>query len=353
MMAGVETRMRMTRLAGAALLAMAPLTGCDPLDCGEGTHRDGAECVANAPVACGEGTVLRDGRCEVDPDRLPDGGPPDCPPGTSPDDDGQCVPDPVFFLACADGEAPSPGPGCEALEPGEYCVTGAVVDVRTGCAVPSDAGLGLALVDPLAAVLDPDAPPLGVAPIGAGGAFAIAASGNATLLAVTLDEAEGAPADAWTRSVTGVLSRPPVAGDTYRLVAMATSVETRAEWAAALGIEGDLLDGGFLVGRVLAEADGEAVPAAGVTIGTGRPELPDCDAGQPCLRVFDADPALTGFVDPGTATTTASGAFLLIHNGMGALQLEFSASGGEARYSNAVAGANPGSGFHLLFAPAE
>lgn len=333
---------------GIVMSAALAVSGCEQVECGPGTYRDGAECRAAAPVACGEGTVLRDGRCEADRSALPDGGL-DCPPGTSPMGDA-CAPDPVFFLACEEGPAPSPGPGCDALEPGQYCVTGTVVDMVTGCAVPGDAGLVVALADPLAAILAPDAPPLGVAPVGPGGSFAIAAGGEPTLLVVTIDEADDANDD-WTRSVTGVLARPPVAGDTYRLVSMATRAETRAAWAAALGREGDLTDGGFLVGRVLVDDGGDAAPGAGAEIGTGRPELPDCVDGDPCLRMFDDDPALTGFVDPGTSTTAGSGAFLLVHNGDGALQLEFTATLDGVDFANIIAGANPGSGFHVVFTP--
>lgn len=331
----------------AALAALAA-TGCDPLECGPGTHRDGAECVANAPVACGEGTLLRDGRCELDPDSLPDGGVAlECEPGTSPSG-GQCVPDPVFFVGCGGGEAPVPGPGCEALGPGEYCVTGTAVDVVTGCPPGEDEGLAAILIDPFAAL--GGAPPLGAVPLGPGGSFAIATDGNASRLIVVIDEADAAAPDVWTRSLTGVRNSAPVAGETYRLVTPATLAEDRAAWAAALGLDGDLLDGGYLVGRVLAEGDAGAVPAAGATLETNSDGLTDCGERGPCLRFFDDDPALTGFQPAGATATGASGAFLLVHDG-GLLQLDIDVTGVDGAYPTVTAGANAGSAFHVVLAP--
>ncbi len=335
--------------AGGLVGLMVGGAGCDPLDCGPGTHRDGAECVANAPVACGEGTILRDGRCELDPTSLPDAGGLECPPGTSPQG-GVCAPDPVPFVACEGGEAPVAGPGCEAMEPGEYCVTGTAVDVVTGCPPGADAGLGAILIDPIARLADPEAPPLGAAPLGPGGSFALAASGTPSRLVVVIDELdEGAP-DTWTRSLTGVLNAAPVAGDTYRLVAPATTQADRAMWAAALPEVDDLLEGGYLVGRVLAEVDGVSVAAEGVTVETNRQGLTDC-AGGPCLRYFGDDPGLGDFQPAGADTTGASGAFLLVHDGSGLLQLDFTVSGGADDWPTVTAGANAGSAFHLVLAP--
>lgn len=332
----------------AVTAALMALTGCDPLDCGPGTHRDGAECVANAPVACGEGTILRDGRCELDPDSLPDGGPAlECDPGTSPVG-GRCAPDPVFFVGCDGGETPTPGPGCEDMEPGQYCVTGTALDISTGCPPGDDEGLAAILIDPFAAI--GGAPPLGVAPLGPGGSFAIATDGNASRLVIVIDEADEAAPDVWTRSLTGIRNSAPVAGDTYRLVAPMTHGDDRAGWAAALGLGGDLLEGGYLVGRVLAEGDSGAVPAVGATLETNSEGLTDCGDRGPCLRFFDDDPALTGFLPAGATATGGSGAFLLVHDG-GLLQLQIDVTGVDGTYPTASAGANAGSAFHVVLEP--
>ena len=340
---------RIGGLGLAAGLALG-LGGCDPLDCGEGTHRDGAQCLANDPVACGEGTVLRNGRCEVDPASLPDFGMAlECEPGTSPSN-GRCVPDPVFYGGCPDGDVPAPGPGCEALEPGEFCVTGTAVDVVTGCPPAAEAGLGAILIDPFAAL--GGAPPLGAVPLGPGGSFAIASDGSASRLVVIIDELDEMAPDVWTRSLTGVRNSAPIAGETYRLVAPATTVDDRSAWAEALGLDDGLLEPGYLVGRVMATGDdGAAAPAVGVSVETNRQGLTDCERG-PCLRYFDDDPALSGFLPVGTTATGGSGAFIVINDGS-LLQLDFDVSDADETYPTVAAGANPGSAFHMVLTPAR
>ncbi|MCB9550428.1 MAG: hypothetical protein H6705_00665 [Myxococcales bacterium] len=338
---------------GLPLALLAVLAGCDEVECGSGTYRDGAECVADAPVACGAGTVLVDGRCELDESALPDGGgPTPCAEGETRDEDGDCVPVAVVdYLACPDRPA-APGPGCAALEAGEYCVTGTIVDVVDGCPLGPDDGVAIALIDPIAAIGNPDAPPLAVAAPGDGGAFAVTTAQSALFLALVVDEPEGG-GDAWTRSVTGVLARAPVAGETYDAVALATRGETRAAWADVLDRD-DLTAGGFLVGRVLAGEPGALEPAGDVrVVVAGRDDLADCAEAAPCLRMFDDDPALTGFRDVGADTTAASGAFLLVHTGPGTLQVRISVTGGAADYATVSAGASPGRGFHASFVPLE
>ncbi len=334
-----------------AALALVALTGCDALECGPGTHRDGAECVADAPVGCGEGTVLMDGRCVIDESDAPDAStPPPCADDEIRDESGTCVPRQIDYIACADGPA-APAPGCGALEPGEYCVTGTLVDTVTGCPLGPDSGLAVSLSDPIAVLRDPDTPPLAVAVPGEGGGYALVASGTATYLVIAADEADPQGDDAYVRSVTGVIDVPPVAGDTYERVALATAFETLTAWATALERDDDIAAEGFLVGRALAEGeDGALAPAAGVRVGAeGRDNYYRCEVGVPCLRMFDDDPALTGFQPVATETTGESGAFLLISNGAPSLLLNLEADGD---YDPISTGASAGRGFHAVFVPA-
>lgn len=333
-----------------ALAALAALTGCDALECGPGTHRDGAECVADAPVGCGEGTVLVDGRCVVDESEAPDAAtPPPCADGETRDESGACVARQIDYVACADGPA-APGPGCGALEAGEYCVTGTVVDTVTGCPLGADSGLVVSLSDPIAVLRDPDTPPLAFATPGDGGAFALTAEGTATYLVIAVDEADPQGDDRYVRSVTGVISDPPVGGETYERVALATRFDTLTAWADALGRDDDIAAEGFLVGRALTDdGDGALTPAAGVRVGVeGRDNYYRCEVGVPCLRMFDDDPALTGFQPVGAETTGESGGFLLISNGAASLLLNLAAEGD---YEPISTGASAGRGFHAVFVP--
>jgi hypothetical protein len=150
----------------------------------------------------------------------------------------------------------------------------------------------------------------------------------------------GAPHESSMVEVSVATSAPPRGRG--RLVAVTGAV---AVLAAA---------GGFLVGRVLVDADedGQLDAAPGVQIGAaGRDDLADCAEGEPCLRLFDDDPRLTGFRDVGATTTGASGAFLLVHTGAGTLQLRFSATIAGTEYETLTVGASAGRGFHVSFVP--
>ena len=387
-------------LSGALLLL---LLGCDTLECGEGTHRSGDVCEPNVQLKCAEGTELSDGRCvAVVPDAGPDMAPrPDtqvvtCGEGTHREGT-ECVPDvvpptpdmgppdpddgvpPDMFIDPDDGVEPDmapdmapdaapPPPPCEGLEPGEtpecnppggtYCVAGVATNFLTGCALPDDEGL-------LAVVLDPtvvagggtlEDAVRGAGPIGPGGTFSILAAGDAAQLVVTIDEnpQEVDLPNRWTRSVSGVSPDQPTPGTVFAVRAFATDQETQARWNALLGLgDGGLEQTGFLVGRALQVTAEGLRPAAGVEV-ESRPtaNLHACAADAPCLRFFDDDQRLVGFQDEGATTTGASGAFLLIRRGASPVfQAQFYAVGDDG-FMPVPAGASVGSGFHTALVKA-
>ena len=63
------------------------VAGCgDSLECGEGTHGDGTQCVGSLSPSCGPGTKLVSGKCVPD-----EGGGAECGAGTH-SEGGTCVP---------------------------------------------------------------------------------------------------------------------------------------------------------------------------------------------------------------------------------------------------------------------
>jgi hypothetical protein len=46
------------------------LLGCTDVECGEGTHQSGLECIANIAYKCGPGTVFVLGQCLPDFDAV-------------------------------------------------------------------------------------------------------------------------------------------------------------------------------------------------------------------------------------------------------------------------------------------
>ncbi len=378
------------------------LAGCDTLECGEGTHRSGDVCEPNVQLSCAEGTVLRDGRCvalvlDAGPDRGvapdavvvtcgegthrdgnecvadvvppdPDMGPPDPDDGVPPDmfidpDDG--VPPDMFIeadMADIEPDMAPPGPQCPPeLVPGAppdctpplgsgYCVVGVATNFLTGCALPADENLIAVLIDPLvfAGTGDIMLATRGFAPVGAGGGISIPARGEANQLVLTIDENPMAGGDdRWTRSVSGVLAAAPTPGQTYGVSAFATDQETQGRWNALLGLgDGRLEANGFLVGRVLQITDEGPRPVAGAEVETDSGDLHNCAAGAPCLRFFDNDPRLVGFQPAGATGTGSSGAFLLfLPDQSPVLQTQLSVVG-DAGFTPVPAGASAGSGFH-------
>ena len=364
-------------------------SGCDTLECGPGTHRESDGCVPNVLVACAEGTEFVNGSC-VSIQRPDQGVPPDrgptltCGAGTH-EDNGMCVPDvrpdrgpepdagPDTDMIIPDAAlvpdmAPDmapPPPRCPPeLEPGTppacnpvggtYCVVGVATDYLTGCALPSDQGLIIALIDPLVAAAGGD--PLGVVPVGEGGQFSfrINQNANAALLAIVIDEAPNVESDLWNRAVSGVLGSVPVAGEIYGARAFSSSKAAQAIWNTELGFgEGELEQRGYLIGRVLTVGPMGLAPVPNKRVlARGRGDLSSCAADMPCMRYFDDDPRLISFQEQGANQTGASGGFMLIHAGNAPLQDLFYVDGDD-NYADLPAGTNAGSGFHTAFVPAQ
>jgi hypothetical protein len=54
--------------AFAALVMTLVLTGCNGLDCGNGTHEAAGQCLPNILTACGPGTTYAQGFCVLEDD---------------------------------------------------------------------------------------------------------------------------------------------------------------------------------------------------------------------------------------------------------------------------------------------
>ncbi len=404
-MLDATTPARLRRLDRAAAVALLGLTaavgllGCDTLECGAGTHREGDLCTPNVLVGCGPGTTLRDGTCQADgaggeggaggagggalscgpgttevngvcrpsPDGgaggaggavvdqggmggmggadlgpVADGGPMDA----GPDDGPDAEPDMAPPEACPPELVPGmPPAACADPIPGGYCVTGVAIDFTTGCALPADAGLVVAVIDPVAVINGMD-PTRGVGQVGPNGTFAVPALGASGQLAIIIDEAPMVPVNGWVRSVSGVLNGAPVPNTTYRATAFSTPQATARTWTTLLDLpDGALEQRGFLVGRVL----GPEGPVSGAQVrGRQLANLLGCDDGGACLRFFGDD--LNRLRPPGAGETAGSGAFLVIGNGMEVLQDAFYVDNLPG-YSDIPAGMSPGSGFHTAFVP--
>jgi hypothetical protein len=389
-------------LTFVCLLGLAA-AGCDTLKCGPGTHRSGDECQPNVQVACGAGTVFADGRCvpvatpdaapaadagdgltcgagthregdECRPDRVladvgpaPDGGALDARVAADAGPDGASADAAVADATPPDAAPPPRCPGdlepaanppadCGALAPGDYCVTGVAYDFTTNCALPADAHLVALLVDPIAAAAGQTIQQYsrGVTAIEPHGVFRVIGHGDSQALAVVVDEDArqmGIP-DLWTRSVSGISAEASVPGQTYHVPIFASPKTAEARWSQALGHEAGFLEtNGFMIGRVLEATPQGLAPRAGAEVtGTRNGNLAACTAGDSCLRFFDDDPRLVSFQPVGSRRTGASGAFLLIRGGAGAVQDRFFVADPQG-YDAINAGANPGSAFHLIFAP--
>lgn len=381
--------------------AIAMFAACDSLECGPGTHRDGDECIPNAQVVCGEGTYFEFGRCwpeELDASVGPDGS--DnlvCGAGTHREGD-ECIPDdtpqadarvqadsalqadvgviedagPIPETGAVDAEpvppdAAAPVDPCEGRERGvapadcgdmpgrAYCVTGVALEFTNNCALPSDQNLIAYLIDPVEAAAggDPAEYTRGFAAIGPGGTFAILAVTESRSLAIVIDESPDADQDVWTRSVSGISAGPSLPGVYPPATVFASNLDTEGRWAQALGHdEGFLQANGFLVGRVLTPAGGGLAPLANAEVVAEGENLAACDEGESCLRFFDDDLRLTGFQPIGERRTSASGAFLVIRGGAGALRAVFAVAEPADIYNPIEAGANSLSGFHIVFVPA-
>lgn len=383
------------KLSTIGLLA-ALAGGCDSLDCGPGTYRDGDRCVPAVQVDCGEGTTFQDGECvamiapqpEAQPEPEPD--PVTCGPGTVLEGN-TCVPDgvtpdmgvatdmgPASDMdvgdmepsdmdvapdmappppACPPGLEPGAPPAdCGRLPPGAFCVTGVATEFINGCAIPADAGLVALVIDPVAAATGA---PLeeytrGFGAIGPGGTFAITAAGESTQLALVIDEAPEVPNDVWTRSISGISAAQPTPGQVFNIRAFASTRATQDVWNTALGLgEFGLENSGFLIGRVLTIGESGLVPAADARVRLSSVDGIACADDAPCLRFFDDDPRLTGFQPVGAGATGASGGFLMILRGAPVFQDQFVVDRQEETYAPIPGGASQGSGFHTAFVPMQ
>lgn len=390
------SRRALTSTALLALIAGGALSACDSLECGPGTFRDSDRCVPSVQVDCGEGTVFQDGRCVPTSAVEPPPDPVTCGPGTRLEgtqcvaDDVTPTPDMTVDTGLSDmgmggddmgmGEsdmdavdmavdmAPPPPrcppelvPGeppadCGAMPPGAYCVTGVATEFVSGCAVPADAGLGVLVIDPVAAAsggtLQEYTRGMGV--LGPGGTFAIIAAGESTQLALVIDEAPGQGADEWTRSISGISAAQPTPGQVFNIRAFASTRQTQNVWNTALGLgEYGLENSGFLIGRVLGPGPSGLAPVADARVRANSVDMIACADDAPCLRFFDDDPALTGFQPVGAGATGASGGFLMILRGGPVFQDQFIVERQEEIYAPIPGGASQGSGFHTAFVPMQ
>lgn len=157
-------------LASVWLLA----AGCETLECGEGTHQEGDQCVPNDPINCASDHVeFRDGRCVprasvcgegtrfdlaqgicVSDGSAPANNAPNnnSDPADVPDD----VPDADEDADAGDVPEVPPVPQCEDTAPGTVCLSGQAVDWSTGRPVVSAQPLALLLDDLLLRGARPD-----------------------------------------------------------------------------------------------------------------------------------------------------------------------------------------------------
>ena len=382
------------KLTTIGLLA-ALAGGCDSIDCGPGTYRDGDRCVPAVQVDCGDGTTFQDGECVAmtapQPDVQPEPDPVTCGPGTVLEGN-TCVPDGVVITPdtgvvmdmgvdtdmeptdmgleadmapdmmppppqCPPGREPGVRPvDCGRLPPGAFCVTGVATEFINGCALPSDAGLVALVIDPVAAATGAPVEEYtrGFGAIGPGGTFAITAAGESTQLALVIDEAPEVPNDVWTRSVSGISAAQPTPGQVFNISAFSSTRATQNVWNTALGLgEFGLENTGFLIGRVLTIGDSGLVPVADARVRLSRVDGIACADDAPCLRFFDDDPALTDFQAVGAGATGASGGFLMILRGAPVFQDQFVVDRQEDVYAPIPGGASRGSGFHTAFVPMQ
>lgn len=385
------------RLCTIGLLATLA-GGCDSLDCGPGTYRDGDRCTPAVQVDCGEGTTFQDGECVAmaapQPDAEPETDPVTCGPGTVLEGS-TCVPDGVIVVPdmgmamdmgpdtdmdptdmglamdtgpdmapdmmpiprCPPGLEPGAPPAdCGRLPPGAFCVTGVATEFINGCALPSNAGLIALVIDPVAAATGAPVEEYtrGFGAIGPSGTFAITAAGESTQLALVIDESPDVPNDVWTRSVSGISAAQPTPGQVFNISAFASTRATQNVWNAALGLgEFGLENAGFLIGRVLTIGESGLSPVADARVRASSIDAIACAEDTPCLRFFDDDLGLTGFQPVGAGATGTSGGFLMILRGAPVFQDQFVVDRQDDVYAPIPGGASQGSGFHTAFVPMQ
>jgi hypothetical protein len=326
----------------AALLALVTSTGCDTIECGDGTIEVDGDCVPLQPANCtGEGVRFVNGRCVPDftaicgagtrlegdtgqcvsvgpvADPSPDTGVdvdagPDLPVEVGDvDDEGDVETDTVGDV---DEEVGPFEPVCgNELEPGvRVCIWGQTVDFTTGQPLPSNADppLEVQLKDLLVALGDPTAV-VEETLVLPGGHFIlpeVSLSGPPQQLLLIVGEREpGAtvepPGQVWQRAISGLIVTSGVVSEHGELRLFTVPRSAVAAWNAELDLSPPLPTletGGFLLARIL---DAETrLPIAGATF-----THPDS---QGIELYYFADAALTD-LDPEQTVTGPAGVALL------------------------------------------
>lgn len=303
-------------------------TGCDAVECGEGTAESNGTCVPADGVSpddprCGAGTVF-DPVAQACVPELP---PTECGPNTEPIErpDGviECV---GTGTSCAD---PLP---CPLPDSGDVTVCGRLVDTETSAPIAAGDGtetsacdpanptadgpcaLQLVLVDAIAFATNPGAAtPLPAAELtldscGRYRAVSVAAPPSGFLGVAIDDSTAGAPDDHVT---TGVPAAPDSRTD--NLILVATRRSTDQAWTTSAG---DPFGGATFseMGAILITYVHAGVPVAGVEITAGGAAVDDADD----FYFDDADPASRSSIAPGQNATGANGAALAVGTALGA-----------------------------------
>jgi hypothetical protein len=339
----MSTRAFLVSLVGAATAALLG-TGCQSLECADGTHEADGQCVPGDQLGnadCGPGTHVENGMC------TPDFEPTVCDPETTlPEVD----PDTGVIMCIGTG-----GAGCESniacpneSTGGRHTICGRILDVQTGdeiiAAVPTkqecgaggaDDGpceLGVRFVDALVFAGDITSEPLASDPVYLDdcGRFRVhnVAHPGTNAIGVAVDDSDATDDHVLTGVALAVTSGQFVNG----LEAYSATTATEQDWSDDIGVT-SLLDQGVFVAEFLYQD----APAAGVTITAGGSPAPNSD-----FYMDDIDPASRTSVST-TQTVTGVNGIAMITDFDGLPQ--FSGQGGlpaGCQWESAQAGAVPG-----------
>jgi hypothetical protein len=339
----MSTRAFIVSLVGAATAALLG-TGCQSLECADGTHEADGECVPGDQLSnadCGPGTHVENGMC------TPDFEPTVCDPDTT-------LPevDPETGVTTCHGIG---GGGCESNLPcpnessgGKHTICGRIFDVQTGlaltAAVPNQGECGAGGADDIACELsvrfvdalvfagDITAGALTSDPVylddcGRFRAQNVAHPGTGAI-GVAVDD-EGANDN---HVLTGVALLVTSGQFVNGLDAYSCTVATEQDWSDDVGVS-SLLDQGVFVAQFLYDD----APAAGVTITAGGSPAPASD-----YYWDDVDPTMRTSVST-TQSVSGPNGLAMITDFAGLPQ--FSGQGGipaTCEWTSAQAGAVPG-----------